>query len=111
MSNLAIVSTNSPIIKVYDLQNNSLSVLEGHRDIVLAVDARDGIAVSGGKDNSVFVWRVGDGVEMVGELKGHSLDVTSVSINPVTGQIASASADKTIKLWTHSSSISTTYAH
>lgn len=114
-SQLALVSTNSAAIKLYDLQSNELRLLEWHSDIVLALDTSGWWAVSGGKDKTAKVWRVKglDEVEQYADLRGHSEDVTTVALSYNGQLVATGSADKTIKLWDLSSkkSISTTYAH
>ncbi|OTF80085.1 hypothetical protein BLA29_012316, partial [Euroglyphus maynei] len=54
------VATNSPKIKVFDLDTSSCSFLIGHNDIVLALavfECNRHLMISSSKDNSVRVWR------------------------------------------------------
>lgn len=55
--------------------------LEGHNDIVLAVDCLDTYILSASRDTTVRVWRVGSTKEER-SLRGHTASVTAVSFLP-----------------------------
>lgn len=57
--------------------------LQGHNDIVLAVDYLEDYILSASRDTTVRVWRVGS-TEEERNLRGHTASVTSVSFLPKT---------------------------
>ncbi|KAK3856014.1 hypothetical protein Pcinc_037618 [Petrolisthes cinctipes] len=65
--------------------------IEGHNDIVLAVDCTEEYILSGSRDTTVRVWRVGSRVEER-SLRGHTASVTSVAFLPTS--LTSAILDK-----------------
>ncbi|KAG0697552.1 WD40-repeat-containing domain protein [Suillus ampliporus] len=79
--------------------------LLGHSDYVLRVAAsHDGRwIVSGARDGSILVWEVpttkNPSVPVLDSFKGHKLDVWSVVFAPDSKTFASASYDKTVRVW------------
>ena len=83
--------------------------LEGHSNSVTSVYATpDGLTiVSGSEDQTIRVWAAKeetldnseDPYQGIQSLEGHCLTVTSVSITPDRTMIASASFDKTVRIW------------
>eukprot|EP00908_Phaeocystis_cordata_P010390 Transcript_21242.p1 GENE.Transcript_21242~~Transcript_21242.p1 ORF type:complete len:491 (-),score=128.32 Transcript_21242:31-1377(-) len=75
---------------------------EAHRGRISALAARGGLALSGGADGAVRVWRL-EGVESAlargRALLGHAAAVLSVALSTSTDAAASCDADRTIKLW------------
>ena len=76
-----------------------LRTFSGYRDFVNSVSfSPDGeILAIASADKTVKLWRVSDGL-LLKTLLGHSAAVSSVAFSP-DGQIASASEDKTVRLW------------
>lgn len=96
-------------VKLWSLNPPKLPVLEGHEDRVLSVVwSPDGKTLaSSSRDNTVKLWHrkqnnqsnTGFDTRLYKTLLGHSDRVTSVSFHPKGQILASASYDKTIKLW------------
>ncbi|MEH2233771.1 MAG: caspase family protein [Nostoc sp.] len=76
-----------------------LRTFSGYKDFVNSVSfSPDGeILAIASADKTVKLWRVSDGL-LQKTLLGHSAGVSSVAFSP-DGQIASASEDKTVRLW------------
>jgi U3 small nucleolar RNA-associated protein 13 len=79
-----VLCSNSETIKVVDLETNNCQVVRGHTDIVVCLDVftYEGVkyVVSGGKDNTIRLWKVEETVTCLAVLKGHAESVTSVSV-------------------------------
>ncbi|KAH9426173.1 Transducin (beta)-like 3 [Dermatophagoides pteronyssinus] len=102
------VATNSPKIKVFDLETSSCSFLIGHNDIVLtlAVFACDRhLMISSSKDNSIRVWKFDPNdchrACCVYRGTGHTHSITSLSTSILAGNLffLSGSEDTTLKFW------------
>jgi WD40 repeat protein len=90
----------------------SLLAFKGHKGTVYAVKLAGHLLVSGSADRTVKVWDVRTG-EVLNSLEGHTGSISSLAIirsassssssssssSPLSPIIASASFDKTIKLW------------
>ena len=89
-------------IGVWDIDTATLSqVLEGTPLILSLAFSPDGsMLASGGR--GLHLWSVATGV-LLRTLSGHTSDVTSLCFSPNGTQIASASADHTIRMWNISS--------
>lgn len=68
----------------------------GHQGYVWTLATLGGLIAGGGRDTRIRLWN-GDG-EVLGELDGHSQSVLALATLP-DGQLASASRDRTIRLW------------
>ncbi|MEG4234732.1 AAA-like domain-containing protein [Microcoleus sp. Pol11C3] len=96
-------------IDIWKKDGTKLATLQGHNNTVWDVvfSSRGDLIVSGSGDKTVKLWRRNN-TKLPNEkptytlwqtLKGHTNDVTKVAIAPDGQTIASASKDKTIKLW------------
>ena len=115
-SHLAL-ATNSSLIRVYSTLNFDARLLEGHSEIVLALDhSSDGrVLVSGSKDKTARVWtpitsEENDeswGYGCVGLCEGHAESVGAVAMARGDGTqptfMFTGSQDRTIKMWDLSS--------
>jgi mono/diheme cytochrome c family protein len=72
----------------------------GHTGVVGSIAfAPDGkLAVSGGEDQTVRLWKVADGSE-VQRFTGHTEEVLSVAFRPDGKQVVSGSRDRTVRVW------------
>ena len=110
----AVVVTNSPQPRVFNLETLSATLLSGHSDIVLAVDvSADGRFIStASKDRTVRVWSTANataggagGWRCMAVCEGHTESVGAVGVSKsVKGSagrlfVVSGARDRTIKLW------------
>ena len=88
-------------VKVWDaesLSDEPLLDLCEHKDKItsLWVDEAHGLFVTGSWDNTVHIWRNFTTSRI---LEGHTAAVFAVTVEPQTGNIVSASDDKTVRIW------------
>ncbi|KAJ3287172.1 hypothetical protein HDU79_005897 [Rhizoclosmatium sp. JEL0117] len=98
--NSLILSTSTDkTCKVWDLKTGQLiTVLEGHANWVLAGDwSPTNDIVTAGNDTTLKVWGQRD--TQPDQDKSHTFDVTEVSASQDNKYLASASKDKTIRVW------------
>jgi WD40 repeat protein len=96
-------------IDLWQKDGTKLGTLQGHNKTVWGVvfSPKGDLIASGSGDNTVKLWRKNStkspnpkpSYTLWHTLKGHSKDVADVAIAPDGQTIASASKDKTIKLW------------
>ncbi|KAG5417747.1 utp13 [Candida metapsilosis] len=107
--NLLAMATNSPALRVMDLQKPfELKLCEGHTDILNALDASpDGKWIAtASKDGEAKLWRWDDNVEsfqLYATFQGHAGPVTAICLNKLTSEptfLITGSSDLTIKKWT-----------
>ncbi|XP_056389510.1 transducin beta-like protein 3 [Hyla sarda] len=107
-----VVATNSPQIKVFELETSNCQILYGHTDTVLALDVfKKGLMfASCGKDRTVRIWRMNKNtgkVDCVAMGGGHTNGVGAIACSRLKGSfIVSGSQDFTLKIWTLPESIS-----
>ncbi|XP_036165007.1 transducin beta-like protein 3 isoform X1 [Myotis myotis] len=99
-----VVASNSPCLKVFELQTSACQILHGHTDIVLALDVfRKGwLFASCAKDQSIRVWRMNKAGEVtcVAQGSGHTHSVGTVCCSRLKETfLVTGSQDCTVKLW------------
>lgn len=116
-SHLAL-ATNSSLIRVYNTNSIDARLLEGHTDVVLALDHGIGgrILASGSKDRSARLWAPLEskdknaewGYGCVGICEGHAESVGAIALSRKAGTegeienpqfMFTGSQDRTIKMW------------
>lgn len=113
------VATNSDLIRIYDLNRFSTTLLQGHQDVVLclAKNPEGTILVSGSKDKTARIWRASssdsanviegvneDDWECIGIAEGHVESIGAVAISKKASDVGgnfliTASQDRTAKIW------------
>ncbi|KAH6917021.1 U3 small nucleolar RNA-associated protein [Coprinopsis sp. MPI-PUGE-AT-0042] len=115
-TSLLALATNSSLIRLYSPETLDARLLQGHSDIVLALDrSGDGsFLASGSKDKEIRIWAPrldgGDpsawGYSCVAVCKGHAESVGAVAMSRVSEPadggprfVFTGSQDRTIKMW------------
>lgn len=98
------VATNSSQLRIYELASMNCQLLEGHTDIVLALEINSAgdMLVTGSKDNTLRVWQMNEECEFrcVGTGLGHTHAVHTVAWSRLDNTfVASGSQDHTVKIW------------
>ncbi|KAK2496104.1 hypothetical protein MC885_014128 [Smutsia gigantea] len=99
-----VVASNSPCLKVFELQTSACQILHGHTDIVLALDVfRKGwLFASCAKDQSICIWRMNKAGEVtcVAQGSGHTRSVGAICCSRLKETfLVTGSQDCTVKLW------------
>lgn len=74
-------------------------VLKGHTDDVARFIVKDGLVVSGGRDQSLFGWRADTGDFIFAKRYCHSSEVSAVDVSAGGSVVISGSRDRTVKIW------------
>lgn len=78
---------------------DTVSLSPRHHNGIRSVSAGPGgLLFTGGEDGKITVWN-GVDRQPINVLTGHTGPVLSLAFDPVTGQLLSASADNTVRLW------------
>ncbi|MEZ4824720.1 MAG: hypothetical protein R3C61_00285 [Bacteroidia bacterium] len=90
--------------RIYVLEKNDASVAhswEAHKNSVfaLAVVPESGLLISGGMDAYLNVWDVKNQIKLIKSLPAHNFTVNDIVFSPDGKYFATASRDKSIKLW------------
>jgi U3 small nucleolar RNA-associated protein 13 len=107
------LATNSSLIRIYSMQDLDSRLLEGHSEIVLALDhsANGTLLASGSKDKTARIWApiiAGNGSSQawgytcVGVCEGHAESVGAVAMareGDAPTFMFTGSQDRTIKMW------------
>ncbi|KAF8639175.1 hypothetical protein AX17_001662 [Amanita inopinata Kibby_2008] len=84
---------------LWDIESGErLRTFEGHDRGLACIEFKDDLIVSGSNDCKIKVWSASTG-ECLRTLIGHDALVRALSFDPRNGRLASASYDKTVKLW------------
>ncbi|XP_026340730.1 transducin beta-like protein 3 [Ursus maritimus] len=99
-----VVASNSPSLKVFELQTMACQILHGHTDIVLALDVfRKGwLFASCAKDQSICIWKMNKAgkVACVAQGSGHTHSVGTICCSRLKETfLVTGSQDCTVKLW------------
>lgn len=99
-----VVASNSPCLKVFELQTLACQILHGHTDIVLALDVfRKGwLFASCAKDQSIRIWKMNKAgqVACVAQGSGHTHSVGTICCSRLKESfLVTGSQDCTVKLW------------
>jgi F-box/WD-40 domain protein 4 len=74
-------------------------VLKGHTDDVARFVVKDGLVVSGGRDQSLFGWNAQTGDFAFAKRYCHGSEVSAVDVSGGGSIVISGSRDKTVKIW------------
>nr|CAB3266856.1 transducin beta-like protein 3 [Phallusia mammillata] len=100
-----IVATNSPKIKVFEIETSACHLLKGHTDTVLSIDVfrNQSYFASCSKDQTVRLWKMNKNTNMfscVAVGKGHTHTVESLACCKLKMSfMVSGSEDHTLKVW------------
>ena len=96
-----VMSTNSHIMKYIDLKTKNMSLIKGHKEIVLTLDLYEDFMISSGKDKVIKLWKKVEATFVVlANYSGHTEAVNYINFAPKTANMfVSCSSDKNIKTW------------
>jgi WD40 repeat protein len=87
------------IIKVWNIHTGEcLRVLKGHSSFINVLLTHGSVLYSGSADGTIRCWSL-DTFECLKTVKAHELAVTAIVADSERGQVVSAAADGSIKIW------------
>ncbi|MCB0736600.1 MAG: hypothetical protein KDC92_03735 [Bacteroidetes bacterium] len=101
-SNKLLIGTSGGELLVFDLKTEILTNSQKcHADSVFSVYHKNGIVITGGKDAYLRNWKMDSSgvLQPINEVPAHLFTVNHIISLGDTGLIATASRDKTIKIW------------
>ncbi len=92
-------SEEKPTIRIWNpADGKTIQILHGHQgSVTCAIQLREGLVVSGSKDNTLKVWDLKEG-NCLQTLQGHRKPITSV-LQLSEDRLLSGSKDATLKVW------------
>ncbi|MBT7688764.1 MAG: WD40 repeat domain-containing protein [Flavobacteriales bacterium] len=97
---LAITGGNGKLFILETTEHRIIHEVEAHELSTNSVAfLGDSKIVSGGKDAYIRIWNLHGGMEMVKEIPAHNYAVYDIVVNQSDGWVATASRDKTLKIW------------
>jgi U3 small nucleolar RNA-associated protein 13 len=109
--NLLAMATNSPLVKLYNINTWDCKLMKGHTDLVICLsvftDKQRTFLASSSKDSTIRIWQIEHGsdsdsssYECVATLNGHTQDVGALDFSNLAFDfLVSGSIDTTVKLW------------
>jgi len=85
-------------IYITDSEFRVRQILRGHKESVFALEYVNGKLISGGRDALIHIWDIPEGRQEL-PVQAHWFHVNDLKLNAENSILASASMDKTIKLW------------
>lgn len=111
--NWIVVGSDDMLIRVYNMHSSEkIHQMDGHSDYIrcLLVHPTKNVILSGSDDSTIKMWDWDRNWKCVGTFEGHSHYVMSLAFNPKDpNMFASASLDRTIKIWNLSGSTMQAY--
>jgi tetratricopeptide (TPR) repeat protein len=108
---VALSGSTDQTVKLWQLRSGGSVSLPGHVQVTSTCVNHDGsVGVSGGADGLIIVWNL-ESCEMQRILKGHTKTISALAISSDNRWIASASWDKTVRIWdTYSGELLATFS-
>ena len=53
----AILCSNNETLKLFDLETGNTNLFTGHKDIILCLDVKNDLFITGSKDNEIRLWK------------------------------------------------------
>lgn len=101
-SKLLAIGSGDHLIRIFETEHfNELYTLKAHTDSVTSLCFHPTLPclISGGKDAHLNVWDTSKSFDLKKSVPAHNFAIYELSFNPQGNYLASASRDKTVKLW------------
>ncbi|MEO9801870.1 MAG: WD40 repeat domain-containing protein [Reichenbachiella sp.] len=98
--NHCVVGSSDGFIRKYSLPNLSLvEEVQAHDNSVFALLQKDNYVISGSRDARLKFWNIDEGLKLDESINAHMYAINDVVERQDGGYLATASMDKTIKIW------------